>query len=218
MNYIKFRMIFKNRQEAGKKLALKLKASPLENPVSIGLPRGGVITAYEIAKELKTPLDIIVPRKIGAPREPELAIGAITESGQGVWDKNLIESLKIKKEYIDRETEKEKTEAKRRREKYRLNRPPLDLKNKTVLLIDDGIATGHTMEAAVLEARNKGAKKIIIAVPVIPKDMVKKMSSICDKLIYLNSPFLFMAIGNFYENFEQTGDEEVVEIMKKTSL
>lgn len=209
-------MIFKDRRDAGRKLTKKLlsfKNKP--NTIVIGLPRGGVITAHIIAKALKLPLDIIVVRKIGATFESELAIGALTEECEPILDQQLIESLNIKNSYIKEQIILEKKEAERRYKLYRGNRLPLDLKNKTAILTDDGIATGATMRAAIVSAKAKGASKIIVAVPVIASDIVDTVGGEVDELIYLDAPLLFDAVGAFYEEFEQTTDKEVIEIMKE---
>jgi len=209
-------MIFKDRIEAGKSLAEKLTALQIKPPlIVLGLPRGGVIVAHEIAQKLKAPLDIIVPRKIGAPFSPELAIGAITEDGSLMLNQEMVKSLRIEKDYIDQASAKEKKEAQRRLNKYRAGRASLDLKDKTVIITDDGIATGATMQAALRSIRSQNAKKIIVAVPVLPPDTKAIIEKECDELVFLGQPADFGAIGMFYEKFDQTTDEEVIAIMKK---
>ena len=209
-------MIFKDRIEAGKSLAEKLTALQIKPPlIVLGLPRGGVIVAHEIAQKLKAPLDIIVPRKIGAPFSPELAIGAITEDGSLLLNQEMVKSLRIEKDYIDQASAKEKKEAQRRLNKYRAGRASLDLKDKTVIITDDGIATGATMQAALRSIRSQNAKKIIVAVPVLPPDTKAIIEKECDELVFLGQPADFGAIGMFYEKFDQTTDEEVIAIMKK---
>ena len=209
-------MIFKDRIEAGKSLAEKLTALQIKPPlIVLGLPRGGVIVAHEIAQKLKAPLDIIVPRKIGAPFSPELAIGAITEDGSLMLNQEMVKSLRIEKDYIDQASAKEKKEAQRRLNKYRAGRASLDLKDKTVIITDDGIATGATMQAALRSIRSQNAKKIIVAVPVLPPDTKAIIEKECDELVFLGQPANFGAIGMFYEKFDQTTDEEVIAIMKK---
>ena len=208
-------MIFTDRADAGRQLAKKLSAYQNDPSVIVlGLPRGGVITAHEVAKIIKAPLDIIVPRKIGAPFSAELAVGAITEDGEPILDENLIASLNITRDYLAAEIEKEKTEAARRLKKYRADQSNLDLKNKIAILVDDGIATGATMRAAISSVKNKNAKKVIVAVPVLPADTKKIIEKECDQLIYLNTPFIFFSVGEFYKQFPQVEDEEVIEILK----
>ena len=209
-------MVFSDRKDAGRKLAKKLeKYKEDPNAVLLGLPRGGVVTAYEISRKLKLPLDIVVPRKIGAPGNPELAIGAITESGEGIFNEETVQYTGASKEYIDKTVAEEKKEAQRRLDTYRGGKPGIDLKGKTVILVDDGIATGSTMRAAIVSAKAKKAAKVVVAVPVLPRDNVKKFEKEADELIYLDAPLFFGAVGAFYEKFDQTEDKEVVEIMKK---
>jgi len=211
-------MLFYDRQDAGQKLAEKL-IEYKNNPkvIIVGLPRGGVIIGHEISQVLKTPLDIVVPRKIGAPDNPELAIGAITEKGQGIFNEHIIQAYNISLDYIDQETVKEQQEARRRLKIYRGNKKPLDLENKIVIIVDDGIATGSTMQAAIASIKNKRPRKIIVAVPVLAQDSIPKIEEIVDELIYLKSPPLFMAVGNFYDLFAQVEDQEVINIIKKHS-
>ena len=208
-------MTFENRRAAGQQLAAKLSAYR-NNPdvIIIGLPRGGVVTAAEVAKELKAPLDIVVPRKIGFPGNPEFAIGAITEDGTGVMNEETISAYNIPQEYIDRTINGEKKEAQRRLKVYRGRRPLLLLKNKIVILVDDGIATGATMRAAIASAKAKKAKKIIVAVPVTAGDSKNIIEKECDEFVCIDVPMFFGAVGNFYEEFGQVEDEEVIQILK----
>jgi putative phosphoribosyl transferase len=210
-------MIFKNRRDAGQKLAEKLtEFKNQKDTIILALPRGGVVTAFEIAKVLNLPLDLVVPRKIGAPDNEEYAIGAITESGEGIFNQEAIDSLKITKEYLDRKVAEEKKEAERRLKTYRQDRPPLNLENKTVIIVDDGIATGLTMRAAIKSVKEKKAKKVIVAVPVSAKDSLKIIADEVDQIIYLDAPLFFGAVGAFYQDFGQTTDEEVIDLMKKS--
>jgi len=210
-------MIFKNRQEAGQKLAEKLKEfKSQKNTIILALPRGGVVTAFEIAKELNLPLDLVIPRKIGAPDNEEYAIGAITETGEGIFNQEAIDSLSVSKEYLDKKVAAEKKEATRRLKTYRQDRPALNLKNKTVIIVDDGIATGLTMRAAIKSVKEKKAKKVIVAVPVSAQDSLKIIEKEVDQVICLDAPLFFGAVGAFYRDFGQTTDEEVIELMKKS--
>ena len=209
-------MIFKDRQEAGRKLISKLQQyKDRADVIVLGLPRGGIVTAFEIAQGLNLPLDLIVTRKIGAPDNPEFAIGAITEDGEGIFDAVTISTYRISRQYIDEEIKKEKKEAERRLKVYRENRPPLNLQDKTVILVDDGVATGATLRAAIRSAKIKNAKKIVVAVPVIARDILEKIKTEVDEMVYLDTPLFFSAIGSFYEVFAQTEDEEVIALMKK---
>lgn len=210
-------MMFYDRAHAGQELATKLAAyRDNKHTVVLALPRGGVITGFEIARELHLPLDIVVPRKIGAPQNPEFAIGAITETGQGMFNTSVIEQHGISHAYIAQEIEKEMQEARRRLQLYRQGRPAIDVKHKTILLVDDGIATGSTMRAAIASLRAQDAKKIVVAVPVISPDVLKKLNQEADEVIYLAAPPGFMAVGQFYQNFAQTSDEEVIEKLTTT--
>lgn len=211
-------MIFQDRKDAGKQLAKKLAAfKDQKDTILLGLPRGGVIVADEVAQSLNLPLDLVVPRKIGAPMNEELALGAIAEDGEGVFDDWLIQALGVTPEYIQRTVAKEKQEAARRLQLYRGHRPPLSLKDKTVILVDDGIATGATMRAAIKSAKTMGAQRVIAAAPVIAPDTLAKIKSEADLIIYLDAPAFFGAVGAFYRQFEQTTDQEVIEIMNRYS-
>lgn len=209
-------MLFQDRQDAGQKMvALLEKYKDNTQAIILALPRGGVVVAYEVAKALNLPLDLVVPRKIGAPGNPEFAIGAIAEDGEPIFNQEIVSAYGITKEYIDSEVEKERKEAKRRLKTYRGDRPPLELKDKIAILIDDGIATGATMQAAIRSVKAKGAKKIIVAVPVTAQDSLKQIQSEVDEVIYLDAPLFFGAVGAFYKEFDQTTDEEVIELMKR---
>lgn len=183
--------------------------------IVLALPRGGVVVGNEVAKTLNLPLDLVVPRKIGAPDNPEFAIGAITESGEGIFQEEVIKEYYISEEYIKKTVAEEKKEAERRLKTYRGDKPALNLKNKTIILIDDGIATGMTMRAAIKSAREKGAKKIVVATPVAAQDSLQEIKKDADEIICLHSPSFFGAVGAFYKNFSQTTDEEVVVIMQR---
>lgn len=207
-------MIFKNRTQAGEELAEKLKQfKDSSEAIILGLPRGGVAVAAVVAKKLGLPLDIIVPRKISAPGNPELAIGAITEDGEAVLDKASIVAWQIPAEYIKQEIAKETQEAQRRLILYRGGRATLDLKNKIAILVDDGIATGATMAAAIISARAKGARKVIVAAPVVATDTLETLQKATDEIFFLDAPVYFGAVGAFYENFEQVEDGEVITLL-----
>lgn len=207
-------MLFKNRQHVGTLLAAVLnKYKNVSNTVVIGLPRGGVVVAYEVAHTLNLPLDIICARKISAPNNPEFGIGAITETGESFIDQDLVERLDIPESYLVSEILKEKNEANRRLNTYRNNRPPLDLDGKTVILIDDGIATGVTMKAAIKSVKAKKGSKIIVAVPITSLNTMEEIKQEVDEVIYLAAPIFFQSVGQFYKDFSQTRDEEVVQLL-----
>ncbi|MFA5413098.1 MAG: phosphoribosyltransferase [Patescibacteria group bacterium] len=208
-------MIFKNRVDAGQKLAETLgKFKDAKDTIILALPRGGVVVGYEVAKKLNLPLDIVVPRKIGAPGNPEFAIGAVGETGEGIFEEMVIGAYGITESYLQNEIKKEKAEAERRLKLYRGARPPLDLKNKTVILVDDGLATGLTMRAAIKTAKKFGAKKIIVSIPVTSPEAAELVKKEVDEIIYLEAPAFFGAVGSFYEEFGQTTDDEVIDLLK----
>ncbi|GAM26852.1 hypothetical protein SAMD00019534_100270, partial [Acytostelium subglobosum LB1] len=183
--------------------------------VVVALPRGGVPVAYPIAKALHLPLDIVVPRKIGAPSNKEYAIGAIAENGEGYFNQDVIDQLGIPISYLDKEVEKQRVESKRRQVVYRRDRPPVDFKNKVIILVDDGIATGSTMKAAIESIKHLEPKKIVVAVPVAPHDSISELkhNPKVDEIICLSTPYPFNAVGNFYHLFDQTEDDTVIQMM-----
>ena len=206
--------MFKDRREAGQKLVQKLqKYKEKAGVVVLGLPRGGVVVAFEVAKVLNLPLDVLVPRKIGAPGNPELAIGAISEEGERVFDEQSMQGLRVGEDYLEKEIAKEKQEAARRLRTYRGDRSPLHLQNKTALIVDDGIATGATVRAAIKSAKAKGAKKVIVAVPVTPHSILETIGKEVDEFIYIDAPVFYMGVGQFYQVFPQTTDEEVINLL-----
>jgi putative phosphoribosyl transferase len=206
--------LFADRVDAGRRLASALKALVGKYAIILAIPRGGVVVGYEIAKTLDLPLDVIIPRKIGAPGNPELAIGAITEDGTVLLDNKLIQYLQVSKEYIEKESKTQKLEIQRRMKLYRGDIPYPSLKNREVILVDDGIATGSTMKAALASVRKRGAKTVVIAIPVGPPSTIRELEKEADRVVCLHTPESFYAIGQFYENFTQTQDEEVTRLLK----
>jgi predicted phosphoribosyltransferase len=206
--------IFLDRVDAGERLATALKATIGKGAIVLAIPRGGVVVGRIVARALGVPLDIIIPRKIGAPSNPELAIGAMTEDGTTILDERLIQQLDISRDYIKEESEKQKLEIKRRLKLYRGDAPYPILKNREVVIVDDGIATGSTMKAALSSVRRRGAKKIIIAVPVGPESTIKELKDEADNVVCLFTPEPFYAIGQFYAKFDQTSDDEVKRLLK----
>ncbi len=206
--------MFKDREEAGRKLAEALeKYKGLKNAVVVALPRGGVVLGRIVADALGAPLDLVVPRKIGAPFNEEYAIGALAESGEAVWNEE--ERVRCDAAALRHIVEKERKEAERRLNVYRKGLPPRDLKGKTVILVDDGVATGYTMRAAINTVKAERPEKIVVAVPVGPKDTLGELKREADEVVILHTPMLFFAIGGFYEVFPQVEDEAVIELMKK---
>lgn len=205
--------LFTDRVEAGKRLALTLAKTTSKDAIVLAIPRGGVVVGFEVAQTLSIPLDIIIPRKIGAPDNPELAIGAVTEDGTIIFDEKLVRYLRVPENYIKTESEKQKLEIKRRLQLYRGDAPYPDIKGREVILLDDGVATGYTMKAALASIRKKGAKKTVIAVPVGPRSTIDELKNEADRVVCLYTPEPFYAIGQFYKNFTQITDEEVIKLL-----
>ena len=200
---------FADREDAGKRLASALTRFKSKDTLVLAIPRGGVVVGFEISKALGVPLDIIVPRKIGAPENPELAIGAVTEDGTTILNERLVNDLGVSEDFIKEESERQRVEIERRLESYRGDAPYPSLKNRVVIIVDDGIATGYTMKAALASVRKKGAKAVVIAIPVGPPSTIKELEKVTDHVICLYTPEEFYAIAEFYEDFSQTNDEEV---------
>lgn len=207
---------FKNREEAGKRLAEKLLEWKEKNPVVLAIPRGGVVVAYEVAKALKAPLDLIIPRKIGAPGNPELAIGAVTEDGTLVLNEDLVAGLRIPEDYVETLREREMEEIRRRKKAYLGDIPPQSLRDKTVILVDDGIATGATARAAIKSVLRQKPLAVVVAAPVAPPETVRALEREVDRVVCLVVFEPFFAIGQFYEDFSQVSDGEVIEFLKRS--
>ncbi|MDG6222514.1 MAG: phosphoribosyltransferase [Candidatus Bathyarchaeota archaeon] len=210
--------LFENRNEAGKKLALKLEKFKNKQIIVLGIPRGGVVIGYEIAKSLHAALDIVVPRKLRAPSRPELAIGAITEDGTVILNQQLVNSLKVSNAYIEKESDQQKLEIERRLQAYKGKQEIVDLTGLTVIVVDDGIATGSTMKAALVSVRKRGAEYVVLAVPVASLSSIKMLENDADEIFYLDAPQIFYAIGQFYRNFEQVNDHEVKRLLEKNKM
>lgn len=208
-------MVFQDRTEAGKELAGKLSDyHKTENLLVLAIPRGGVAVGRELAVVLKCPLDVIITKKIGAPGDSELAIGAMGAIGEPVIDEELAEKVGADKEYIKDQILTIREEIMRREKEFRGDKLSLDLKDKTVILTDDGVATGATMLAAVEIIRQQNPKRLIVAVPVIARDTLTKIETQSDEVVYLEAPQLFFAVGQFYQAFSQVSDGEVKELLK----
>jgi putative phosphoribosyl transferase len=206
---------FSDRIDAGKRLASTLKKLTFKDGIVLAIPRGGVVVGFEIAQALKLPLDVIIPRKVGAPNNPELAIGAMTEDGTIILDSNLVAYLGVTKEYIRDESERQKLEIKRRLKVYRQDLPYPYLKGLDVIIVDDGIATGSTMKAALASVKNRGAFSVTIAIPVGPPSTIEELKRVADNVVSLFTPEYFQAIGQFYADFSQTTDQEVIQLLEK---
>lgn len=207
--------IFKDRQAAGKLLSEHLKKNKHKKGVLVlGIPRGGVVVAKEVAKDLKLPLDIIVTRKIGAPNQPELALGAVDPDGEVVWDSKLLADLGFKIDDLRENVEDEVEEIRRREKVYRQGKKSLEIKGKTVILIDDGIATGSTTLSAINYLKRHKVKKIIPAVPVASKGTIADIKRELGKfgeVVVLETPEYFQAVGQFYHDFLPVSDQEVIQ-------
>ena len=213
--------MFVDRKDAGEKLSIVLEKFKDENPIVLAIPRGGIVTAYKTIKKFELQWDLIIPRKIGSPNNKEIAIGAISLDETYIFNEKYIDMLNISQEYIKKEIFEQTKEIKRRLNKYKGNENFPHVKNKTVILIDDGIATGFTIQAAIKSIRKHDAKKIILAIPVAPQDAISLLEKIVDEVICLFIPDEFYAVGSYYKSFEQTTDEEVFNIvreLKKVSL
>lgn len=208
-------MIFEDRHDAGRQLAHSLERYRGEDAVVLALPRGGVVLGYEVSRELSLPLDIIVTRKIGHPTSSEYAIGAVDERGTNIL--NTEETAYIDQTWLRKEIMEQKEEAKRRSVSYRKGRPPLSLRGKVVIIVDDGIATGYTMRLAVMVARQQRPLKVIVAVPVAPREAVAELAGEADDIIVLENPETFRgAVGSHYVEFEQVDDVEVIRLIHST--
>ncbi len=205
--------MFRNRAEAGKLLGNALAPFRGGGTIVLAIPGGGVPVGMEIAKILGTDLDVIVTRKIGAPGNPEFAIGSVTQDGQTIADMNLLEELQVSREYLEKEAKLEVENIRRRLELYRGKRPYPALDGKTAIICDDGIATGSTMRAAVQSVRKMNASRIIVAVPVGPFGTIAELSRSVDKVICLMTPVNFYAVGDYYGEFEHVGDNKVRDIL-----
>ncbi len=207
--------VFEDRATAGVALARRLKERSLQRPVLVlGLPRGGVPVAYEVARALNAPLDVMLVRKIGMPGQPELAIGAIASGDIVVHEPRIAEEYPGLAKTFDRLAQDQRRELQRRERVYREGLPPPDLKGKTVLLVDDGLATGSTMLAAVRAARKAGAASIVVAAPVASPEAVELLKAEADSVEIVEIPAMLFAIGAWYERFDQLEDAEVCRLLK----
>ena len=214
-----YRKIFHDRVDGGQFLAEKLSEfANRPDVVVLGLPRGGVPVAFEVAQKLHVPLDVFVVRKLGVPGHEELAMGAIASDGVRVLNPDVLSYVRIHPAIIDRVTEFETSELRRRERLYRGNRPPVDVKNRTVIIVDDGLATGSTMRAAVRALRQKHPKKIIVAVPVGARETCDSFKREVDTMaVCAITPEPFQAVGLWYLDFSQTTDEEVRELLDRAN-
>jgi predicted phosphoribosyltransferase len=207
--------MFINRTQAGEQLAERLALLNLTNPCLLAVPRGGIVVAEPIAKKLNLKIGVLITRKVGHPLNPEVAIGAVMPDGSAVWDKTTTTQLGLNDTQLQKLIRDEYIEIKRRLTAYTgIERLP-DIRNQTVVLIDDGIATGYTIFAAIKWLKDSNPSKIIVAVPVAPPDVTANLASQVDDVICLVQPYDFMSVGQYYQDFSQTSDQEVVHILSE---
>lgn len=211
--------MFRDRIDAGIKLAERLKNYKDSKEVLIlALPRGGVVTGFEIARYLNAPLDVLIVRKIGVPWQPELAMGAVSETGTVVLNQFVVSAYRISKDYIQDEISRQKEEISRRLKLYRKGKGISKLEAKTIILVDDGVATGATMKAAIETLRKERTRKLVVAIPVSPPDTADELKRMTDEFICMETPLDFMAVGAHYQDFTQVSDEEVVRLLKMAEI
>ena len=201
--------MFADRREAGARLGEALSRFRGSPSVVLAIPRGGVVVGAEVARALDAPLDVVIPRKVGAPGNPELGLGAVAP-GVRVLDERLIRDLGVSPSYLEEEIARQEREIERRSEAYRAGKPPLEVKGKTAIVVDDGVATGGTAVAATRWARRQGASHVVLAVPVAPRQSLPTLSREADEVVALATPEPFYAVGQWYGRFDQVSDEEVV--------
>lgn len=209
-------MELRDRRDAGRRLAVVLAERTLRSPVVLALPRGGVPVAFEVAWSFQVPLEVFVARKVGAPGQPELGMGAIAEGGGAVMDRQAVQAAGVEPDELDHLVEVERRELDRRVRHYRGDRPLPDLAGRDVLLVDDGLATGATAEVALRALRDRNPGELLLAVPVGASGAVERLGHIADAVICLAQPQPFHAVGQFYAHFDQTTDEEVLDLLART--
>lgn len=211
-------MIFRNRAEAGRELAKRLSAyADQPNVLVLGIPRGGVPVAFEVAARIHASLDVFIVRKLGVPGREELAFGAIASSGIRFLDSEIVEAVGIPETEIERITAKERQELERREHAYRGERGPIAVDGRTVILVDDGIATGSSVQVAITALRKMKPSRLVVAVPVAPVSTCRRLRPEVDDLVCVHAPEFFYAIGEFYEDFTQVSDQTVTELLHKAA-
>jgi putative phosphoribosyl transferase len=209
--------MFKDRVDAGKRLAHTLHSYRAQAPVVLGVPRGGVVVAAVVAKELGAPLDVIVVRKLGVPFQPELGMGAVGEGGVRVINDEVVRMAGVGADQLAAVEERERTEVEARAKRFRGVRPAVPLEDRTVIIVDDGIATGSTVKAACQLARAQGARRVVVAVPVGPSGVESRLGGAADEVVCLEQPSAFYGVGQWYDDFTQTTDAEVGELLTPAS-
>ena len=207
--------MFRNREDAARQLAERLKGRELHDPLVLAIPRGGVVTGAVLARELGAELDVVLSRKLRAPGQPELAVGAVSEDGQVYLNHHAREFLDLMEEYLAAERHHQLAEIARRKKLFRSVRPQAPVADRSVIVTDDGIATGSTMIAALQAVKAQNAREVIVAVPVASPDRLAEVRRWCDDVVCLLAPKEFWAIGQFYEDFTQVEDEEVIQLLRE---
>jgi putative phosphoribosyl transferase len=216
MSQRRFSGVFKDRRDAGRRLALELMRYRDEQPVVVAIPRGGVPIGYEVARVLGAPLDILVVRKLGAPGQPELGIGALVDGDhpESVFNEQVIRVLDVSPDYLRDEIRRQLAEIHRRQAAYRGGRPAIALAGRTAIVVDDGLATGGSMRAALRGVRRAKPRRLVLAVPVAPPETIEAIARDVDDVVCLTMPVPFGAVGHFYDEFAPTEDAEVVELLE----
>jgi putative phosphoribosyl transferase len=211
-------MKFQDRADAGRQLAGKLAHFKDRQPVVLALPRGGVAIGFEIARALAAPLDVVLVRKIGVPWQPELALGAVSDGAEAqTFINEELKDLSLPDRYIEKETKRQLEEIERRRKIYCADRPPVDVKDRTAIVVDDGIATGATMRVALRAVRRRAPARLVLAVPVAPPDTLADLGKEADEAVCLDTPEMLGAIGFYYRDFHQMSDAEVTDLLARAS-
>jgi putative phosphoribosyl transferase len=208
--------IFADREDAGERLGRALAERAGPDAVVLAIPRGGVIVGEAVARAIGAPLDVVVPRKIGAPGNPELGLGAVAP-GVRVLDQRMVSGLRVSDEYLEREIAAQEAEIERRLHAYREGRPAVAVRGRTAVVVDDGVATGGTAIAALRWARAQGATRVILAVPVAPRASLERLADEADDVVVLETPEPFFAVGEWYRDFDQTTDREVVSALARSA-
>ena len=208
---------FRDRADGGRQLGERMKGRKLRDPLVLAIPRGGVATGLALARELGAELDVVLSRKLRAPFQPEYALGAISEDGHVTLNPHAVELAEASKEYLEEEKRHQLQEIARRKKLFRAARPAAPIAGRSVILTDDGIATGSTMIAALRSVRAKQPHELIMAVPVAPPDRLEQMRSLCDEVVCLLAPEDFYAVGQFYEEFKTVEDEECVRMLREAA-
>lgn len=212
-------MRFRDRFDAGRRLAAELRPYAMRpDVVVLAIPRGGVVVGFEVARILHVPLDVFIVRKIGAEHIPELAVGALASGGVQLVDEGIVRAVKMSPASVDRIIASERAELERRESVYRGPRPPLEVRGKTVLLVDDGVATGASMRVAIAGLRQHTPTAIVVAVPIVDVSVVPILAAEADRVVAVSTPSHLGAVGEWYANFDQTTDKEVIELLRRSSM